>query len=411
MNSKKLFIITTTFPFGTKESFIENEINYYGDFDEVYFFPLYAEGEVRSLCYPSNIKWSPVNCYNKYLLVLRLFKYLFKKMFWAELFFIKENKKISFGNLYMMCLMLAQADYFSSQILKEIKKKRLDENSDCYLYSYWMMEHALTSTMISKNVKCKFVLTRAHGYDLYENRSSGSYLPFRKYLLCHLNLVCPISEDGVSHLKNTNLGGDIRLSRLGTIDHGVEDLQHKNSDTFTIVSCSWCVEVKRINMLIESLSMVNDEEIHWIHFGDGPLLEELKSMATSKLNKNVQFDFRGKVPNACIIDFYQKAYVDIFINVSSSEGIPVSIMEAMSFGIPVIATDVGGTAEIVNNDLNGFLVKSDFQIEDLASLIVSFKNMSDEKITNLRRNARSFWEQNYSATVNYSHFFRKLSSL
>ena len=45
----------------------------------------------------------------------------------------------------------------------------------------------------------------------------------------------------------------------------------------------------------------------------------------------------------------------MFINLSSSEGIPVSIMEAQSFGIPVIATNVGGSGEIVVSE-TGVLV-------------------------------------------------------
>ncbi|MFR4320263.1 MAG: glycosyltransferase [Blautia massiliensis (ex Durand et al. 2017)] len=44
------------------------------------------------------------------------------------------------------------------------------------------------------------------------------------------------------------------------------------------------------------------------------------------------------------------------MNVSSSEGIPVSIMEATSFGIPGIATDAGGTKEIIRDKENGVLL-------------------------------------------------------
>ena len=50
--------------------------------------------------------------------------------------------------------------------------------------------------------------------------------------------------------------------------------------------------------------------------------------------------------------------MDYFINLSDSEGIPVSIMEAMSVGIPIIARDVGGNREIVTNN-NGCLLEGD----------------------------------------------------
>ena len=75
--------------------------------------------------------------------------------------------------------------------------------------------------------------------------------------------------------------------------------------------------------------------------------------------------------NQQIIDFYAKTPLDLFINVSESEGIPVSIMEAMSFGIPAIATNVGGTNEIVNQK-NGYLIDSESTSEEISNYINNF---------------------------------------
>ncbi|NMC40567.1 MAG: glycosyltransferase, partial [Bacteroidales bacterium] len=84
-----------------------------------------------------------------------------------------------------------------------------------------------------------------------------------------------------------------------------------------------------------------------------------------------------------------------FINVSSSEGVPVSVMEALSFGIPVIATDAGGTSEIVNNT-NGRLIPVDFDPKDLAAIIENL--VHDEKYQGYRHNARKSWEENCMAS-------------
>ena len=54
--------------------------------------------------------------------------------------------------------------------------------------------------------------------------------------------------------------------------------------------------------------------------------------------------------------------VDLFLTVSANEGIPVSIMEAQSFGIPVIATDVGGISEIVNNVNGSYFLQIPYQL-------------------------------------------------
>jgi glycosyltransferase involved in cell wall biosynthesis len=91
--------------------------------------------------------------------------------------------------------------------------------------------------------------------------------------------------------------------------------------------------------------------------------------------------------------------------VSTTEGIPVSIMEAMSFGIPVIATDVGGTQEIVNKD-NGILLHSQLDETDLASAIrIAMK----EDLWQRKTNALETWRSKYNAPTNYQNFVSELS--
>src|SRR5690606_13386262 len=98
-----------------------------------------------------------------------------------------------------------------------------------------------------------------------------------------------------------------------------------------------------------------DKKIEWHHFGDGLEFEELKKKIKTLNKKKIAVILHGWATQADILKFYELYFVNWFVNVSESEGIPVSIMEAMSFGIPVIATDVGGTSEIVNTD-TGYLL-------------------------------------------------------
>jgi glycosyltransferase involved in cell wall biosynthesis len=72
--------------------------------------------------------------------------------------------------------------------------------------------------------------------------------------------------------------------------------------------------------------------------------------------------------------------------VSLSEGVPVSIMEAFSAGIPVYATNVGGTSEIVDNS-NGKLLDVNISPEQLAEEIRSFQRFPDEIKLQFRKNA------------------------
>ena len=103
--------------------------------------------------------------------------------------------------------------------------------------------------------------------------------------------------------------------------------------------------------------------------------------------------------------FYETNHVDLFINVSSSEGIPVSIMEALSFGIPVIATNVGGVPEIIQDSKNGILLDVNCSAGEIADAIIKYINLDKPSITQLSQNARSFWIKNYSADTNYNIFY------
>ena len=119
-------------------------------------------------------------------------------------------------------------------------------------------------------------------------------------------------------------------------------------------------------------------------------------------------DFLGALSNNNVLKFYAESNIDIFINVSSTEGLPVSIMEAQSFGIPSIATDVGGTREIVINNLTGQLVSADLTCSQLADVIYQWINISSEKESETRINCRKFWLDNFNSNKNYLDFSQQI---
>ena len=85
-------------------------------------------------------------------------------------------------------------------------------------------------------------------------------------------------------------------------------------------------------------------------------------------------------------------------------------MEAISFGIPVIATDVGGTSEIVIEGVNGRLLPETFEINELAEKIREIISLSDAEYETLSHNARRIYEDKFSAEKNYTDFCKELLS-
>lgn len=218
-----------------------------------------------------------------------------------------------------------------------------------------------------------------------------------------IDAVYPISEDGKEYLRNEynrEYSSKVKLSRLGTIKKYPDFCGEKNNgNTVTIVSCAYLVPLKRIHLIPEALKM-SSKDIFWVHFGGGELFETIeKSIQT--LPNNIHVRLMGSVSNDEIQEYYSTHYVDAFVNVSEIEGIPVSIMEAQSFGIPVIATDVGGTSELVVDRQNGVLLKKDFQHEELLKAI----DLIMENARMFRKKAKSSWDEHSNAEINYRSFF------
>jgi glycosyltransferase involved in cell wall biosynthesis len=94
----------------------------------------------------------------------------------------------------------------------------------------------------------------------------------------------------------------------------------------------------------------------------------MKELADELLPKNILYNFLGFLPTNEVYLYYKNKPIDVFLNVSASEGLPVSIMEAQSCGIPVIATAVGGTPEIVNEKV-GILLSPNPTPEEIGSTI------------------------------------------
>ena len=222
-------------------------------------------------------------------------------------------------------------------------------------------------------------------------------------------MIFPCSNDGTRYLQERypKYADKIQTAFLGTLEHGLG--QMSTDGIFRVVSCSRIVDEKRVDRIISALALLDDEKksIAWTHIGGGIGLDQLKQEAKAKL-KHIRFRFLGDTPNIEVMDFYKKNPVDLFVNVSSSEGLPVSIMEAISFGMPVVATDVGGTSEIVINDVTGCLLPEEFTDQQLADAILVYMTMDHIEYAECRSKCRNYWENHFQAIPNYRKLCEQL---
>ena len=181
----------------------------------------------------------------------------------------------------------------------------------------------------------------------------------------------------------------------------------KKNNEILICSCSSLIPLKRVEVMIKVIARLKLGLVHWVHFGDGPLRLELENLVDKY---EVSFEFQGNVSNEDILKYYSENYVDLFINLSSSEGIPVSIMEAQSASIPVLALDVGGCSEIVNDE-NGFLLPKEAKSSEIAKIISNYLSSTNAEKAKKRKLSNDNWGEKFNAKKNYTEFSDMLSQL
>ncbi|MEG2928606.1 MAG: glycosyltransferase [Oscillospiraceae bacterium] len=303
------------------------------------------------------------------------------------------------GNLY--------ADFLDRKIFRQ--------GENAIVYSFWFNEICLGATSLKKKYPQLKIITRTHGYDLFDFRSPSGSQPFKGYMDRGLERVVFACDSAKSYyLKRYSLG---ESERYRTLYLGVPAQQKPPynvgaGEELRIVSCSNAVGLKRIELIITALSLLCEVGISWSHFGGGEELERLEALAEKLLiAPNITYKFYGAVDNASYMEGLKKWGAQLFITASSTEGgVPVSIMEAQSLGLPVIATAVGGICEIVNSG-NGTLLCENPTPEEIAAAIMEFYRLSPEEKQAKSQGAYSSWQEKFDSEKNSADFTKLLREL
>ena len=411
----KLILLANGYPYGPWEPFLETETAYYEGFDDVYVCAMQLRREHRAHLRPlpsEKFHVCPVP-FSLAACIPGCLRALLDKALYAELGRLFRARRLSFSRVAWLFFYLGRSHHEAHVIEKYLKKAGLAGSGEpVVLYSYRFDYQPYVALLLQKRLLPNApVIARAHRYDLYESARKNGYIPLRPYLLERLDRVILIGEDGRRYLseKYPAWAHKLTVSRLGTPDRGVCPASLSDGP-LRIISCSTVTPVKRVALIAQALANITDQEIRWTHYGDGPLLDELREQCAA-LPANIKWDLRGNIDNAALLSEYAKTPAHLFVNVSASEGVPVSIMEALSFSIPCLATDVGGTGEIVLDGQTGKLLPPDVTPEALAAAIRAFAAMPENDYQAYRARARAFWEAHCSAEKNYTAFARSLRAL
>jgi glycosyltransferase involved in cell wall biosynthesis len=408
---RTLVLVTSRFPYRPGEEFLEAELPYLASaFDRVVIVPCVVSGTPREVPPHAEIETGlgsaqPLSTLQKVLLVARhpmLFGYALLRSAGRPLEMRRAITRAADVAVY--------EEWFSRFLVQQIDK------SESVLFFCWWMTLPILAVRLASGGRRQTVgiVSRPQRFDLYVDEGPDPNWPFHDRVLKSLDRAFVASEHGLRYLiaQYPWMAAKAEVGRLGTEDFGVKQPPEART-SFVVCSCAYLNPVKRLHLVIGGLGLVGARfpgvTIHWHHFGDGPLRSELDELVRTCLPRNVVAIFHGRVDNVQVRSFYRDTFVDVFVNTSSSEGVPVSIMEAQCAGIPVIATAVCGTPEVVSAD-NGVLLPPNPNVGDVAAAIGSAIS-EPELWLGKRAASRRTWQTLSDARENYSRFVDRLRQL
>ncbi|MGJ6980649.1 glycosyltransferase [Aestuariimicrobium soli] len=280
-------------------------------------------------------------------------------------------------------------------------------------YSYWFDVWGLGAlTLAGRGIGT--VASRVHRYDLYETLSPAGFHATKRHLGPRLDWLLPIGRSSAeTAMRDFGVRpASVHLAPLG-VSLPETTTPGGDGDTVTLVSCSHTVPVKRVDKIIDALAIASRAEpglrFHWTHLGGGPELDDLRARASSLDPARVTADLVGARSHDEVLDWFAGHPADLFVNVSDSEGLPVTIMEAMAAGIPVLAPAVGDIGDLVPADgPGGWLLPTTPTPQQIADALLA--HWREARSPEHRAEARRLVAEGYESDRNAEALMRFLTT-
>ncbi|MEY0429507.1 glycosyltransferase family 4 protein [Providencia rettgeri] len=258
------------------------------------------------------------------------------------------------------------------------------------------------AALIGSKIPCIFT---AHGWafaDGVSKKRKHIYILIEKIFSNFCNKIITVSHQD----KNLAIKYKVTSSNKQVVIHnGIPDntislqIQNKLTNIINIICVARFSEQKDHSTLFKALSNLKQKNWQLNLVGKGPLEQNAKELV-NELGLNEKVNFLGERHDVGNL----LSSSDIFILPSNWEGLPISIIEAMSFSLPIIASDVGGVSEMVSSS-NGILVPRG-NIELMRNAIVTL--LENEKIrVDMGNSSRKLYCDNF----NFQIMLEKTSNL
>lgn len=415
--TRKLAVIVEDYPYSTGEPFFHAELKkLVQEFDEIAIVCKHAATRKKNppdFELPAGVRLVELSGQPSLRTKLRT---AFKVLFFGRWFSIwKDIRRAGVPfNSYTVKVALAYVEA-SDRMERELRSGWEGKRFDWIWYSYWCDEAAYMLARWQKQGEIVRSLCRVHNTDVYMERHPYAYLPFRKFIHENLSQVLPISAHAQRYLWNQTPRASSRiwLSRLGVPVQ--EELPAPERPTPRLLSLSKISPVKNIEGLIEALWHWDGQELEWHHFGQAPkseygeaILRKMEELAVQ--NPRVRVVPHGFVPPSEMMQKIRELNPTALINTSLFEGIPVSMMEVASLGIPVLGPHICGVPELVVDGVSGFLLQP-ADSQSIRNAINRMLSLNMENYLELRRGSREIQQKLFQDEVNYRRLGAQLQGV
>lgn len=275
-----------------------------------------------------------------------------------------------------------------------------------HIHTHFAESSGLIASIASQLTAIPYSLT-LHRHDIYDNPNHKLIT----YLIRNSAFSVSISEFNKKYLLglDPSLDGKIKVIHCGIDLSLFEGNPEIPSGAFRIITVAQLIKRKGIHDLITACSCL-PPEIHFecVVIGNGPDKEQLQELAESYRLKD-RFIFKGAISQVGVYNQLRRA--SVFVLPAYSEGIPVSLMEAMAMRLPVISTNIKGIPELVR-DGTGILI-SPGDIHALKDSLCKMYALGDDERKRLGTQARKIVEDEYNIRTQvrtlYGHFSDSVS--
>lgn len=390
MSLDKILIITSSFPKGKGESFIEPELEYLSTQYLVDVLPTYPRGKDKKIKARINGRYieSP-------LFTLQYFVALLCYLFLKPLQFYLLVKDCLVNDWFKSCrniALLPKAIFIANTIMKD--------GSYQIIYCHWLSAPAQLSFLLSTITKTPFSVT-AHRWDIIDDNNLEKKLSNA----CFIRLISEHSKSLFSKCLFDKYNENLTSLYLGVKLDDVKPKECLLKTPFVGICIASLVEVKGHIYLFKAIQQVVRKgfNIKFGVIGGGVLKNNLIQLAKDLEILNV-IKFYGNLEHQEVIKLLSSHKIhfsclaSIDLGAGNHEGIPVALMESMSFGIPCISTNTGSISELIEHNENGLLVK-DKNTEQLADAIITMISNPD-KYHQFSLRSRIMIEEKFNSNTN-----------